>query len=260
MELCGGKSLQQILADRGRLTEDEIRPLMIQFLGGVKFMAKRNILHRDLKPSNLFVTADGHLQIGDFGLGTWLKPGRRRFDPHPPGTLQYMAPETLSASEGGYEREVDLWAVGAIMYESLVGIPPFSADTESAIIRNILNRRYGWPDGEVSDEAQEAVSGLLDLEERRATEDETVQLLFFSAGDYPECPLSPCSKSSPGCPGPGAEHNLRCYRWYCQQAGVGKTEHGDFWPCVGNRNTKPSFPNRDPRGGKYFSTLWEWEV
>ena len=111
MELCSRKSLHEILKSRGQLTEEEIRPHGIQLLGGVKFLGDHNIVHGDLKPRNILIDGEGNLKLGDFGLGTYLKPGRRLFDEC--GTLQYMAPESLSAS--GYGTAKDVWSVGVVL-------------------------------------------------------------------------------------------------------------------------------------------------
>ena len=144
-----------------------------------------------------------------------------------------------------------------------MGETPFIADTASAIRRNILGYRIEWPDEDlpsISVDAKAVVSALLVPEQHRRheTPDNIVQHRFFSDGNYPGCERSPCSWSPLRCSGHGPEHNLTCYRSYCKKAGVGKTEDGDPWPCVGT--TEPNNPIRDPREGKLFPLPWTWVV
>eukprot|EP00192_Tetraselmis_astigmatica_P002723 CAMPEP_0117697884 /NCGR_PEP_ID=MMETSP0804-20121206/29475_1 /TAXON_ID=1074897 /ORGANISM="Tetraselmis astigmatica, Strain CCMP880" /LENGTH=549 /DNA_ID=CAMNT_0005512181 /DNA_START=1383 /DNA_END=3032 /DNA_ORIENTATION=+ len=121
-----------------------------------------NILHRDIKPENLFLTEDWKLRLGDFGLAvnsTIELPFTRS------GTLDYMAPEVLSnpatdLTEGPctslgslksrgvtpYTDKVDIWAVGILTYELVVGKPPFEVDNEQYTMKLIINStRLNFP-------------------------------------------------------------------------------------------------------------------
>lgn len=82
---------------------------------------KRNVLHRDLKPENIFVTLDGKLKIGDFGISTYLRPEKPTTTGFG-GTWKYCAPEIVENKE--YSYPCDLWSFGIIVFEILYGMHP----------------------------------------------------------------------------------------------------------------------------------------
>jgi eukaryotic-like serine/threonine-protein kinase len=104
---------------------DRLRPALCQLLQGVRALHAAGKLHRDLKPSNVRVTPEGRTVILDFGVATELRA--RRADPNGQdeivGTVTYMAPE--QASGGAPVAASDLYSVGAMLYEAIVGRPPF---------------------------------------------------------------------------------------------------------------------------------------
>jgi serine/threonine protein kinase len=82
----------------------------------------QNIVYRDLKPENVLVGEDGYLLVADFGLAKLIKEGESTSTFC--GTPEYLAPEMFE-HEAKYDFMVDWWALGTLMYEMLVGIPPF---------------------------------------------------------------------------------------------------------------------------------------
>ena len=86
-------------------------------------MHQFNVIHRDLKLGNLFLSDKMEIKIGDFGLATRLEyEGERKRTIC--GTPNYIAPEILEG-KSGHSFEVDIWAVGVIIYTLLIGKPPF---------------------------------------------------------------------------------------------------------------------------------------
>jgi len=129
LELCSSGSLADMLKKRKSLTMPEIRRLIIQVSGAVKYLHARNIVHRDLKTGNLFLDDHMNIKVGDFGLAALLVNGKdmeaiRRTTMC--GTPNYLAPEILAKGKG-HNDKVDLWAIGiiacvsaSVLYHALV--------------------------------------------------------------------------------------------------------------------------------------------
>jgi len=144
MELISGHPLSQKLQE-GSLPEREIVRLGIQFAEGLAAAHEQGVVHRDLKPGNLMVTAGGRLKILDFGLArlidTSADPDMTRSITQETmtvsGTVPYMAPEQLR----GYpiDPRVDIYAVGAVLYEMATGKRAFSDTQPMRLIDSILH-------------------------------------------------------------------------------------------------------------------------
>ncbi|MEO8246571.1 MAG: serine/threonine-protein kinase, partial [Chloroflexota bacterium] len=94
---------------------------------------QRGVVHRDVKPGNILIAADGRARLVDFGIARLLDEAAERLTMTGTvmGTLRYMAPEQLAGGEVG--PRTDLWALGAVLYEMLVGRPPFTAANPVAL-------------------------------------------------------------------------------------------------------------------------------
>jgi serine/threonine protein kinase/WD40 repeat protein len=130
--------------------------MMAHVAGAVQHIHDARILHRDLKPSNIMVDASGHSWVIDIGVGRDLAAGPRPDDPAPSGargevtrgagTLSYMAPEQLpdgllpspADPPPGQDARVDVWGLGATLYELLTLRPPFGGETPGEVARKIL--------------------------------------------------------------------------------------------------------------------------
>lgn len=89
-------------------------------------MHEQRVIHRDLKLGNLFLNEKMHVKLGDFGLATQVEfDGERKKTLC--GTPNYIAPEMLDKK--GHSFEVDIWAIGCILFTLLVGKPPFETET-----------------------------------------------------------------------------------------------------------------------------------
>ncbi|OCT72658.1 hypothetical protein XELAEV_18035642mg, partial [Xenopus laevis] len=102
---------------------------------GLQFLHKHNIIHRDIKPENILIASDGYLKITDFGLSKKTKIyGGVAWTIC--GTLYYMAPELIECDR--HTKSVDWWALGIMIYEMLVSVPPFTGP--NAIIHERIKR------------------------------------------------------------------------------------------------------------------------
>ncbi|EWC45265.1 hypothetical protein DRE_05992 [Drechslerella stenobrocha 248] len=188
LELCGNKSLMDLLRKRKFFTEPEARFFLIQMLGAVKYMHSRNVIHRDLKLGNIFLDSDLNVKIGDFGLAALLIDGTERKNTIC-GTPNYIAPEVLFGKEEGHSFEVDLWSLGIILYAMLVGKPPFQSGDVKEIYQKIKIATFSYPPNppqEISLEAKNLIRSLLSPDPRnRPTIDDIAEHAFFKTGYFP---------------------------------------------------------------------------
>ncbi|XP_054778365.1 uncharacterized protein LOC129286421 isoform X2 [Prosopis cineraria] len=201
MEYLPGGDMMTLLMRKDILSEDEARFYVGETVLAIESIHKHNYIHRDIKPDNLLLDRYGHLRLSDFGLckpldcsilqeedfsvgqcvngstqnderGSsnrtqqeqlqhWQK-NRRTLAYSTVGTPDYIAPEVLLKK--GYGMECDWWSLGAIMYEMLVGYPPFYSDDPMTTCRKIVNWKthLKFPEeAMLSPEAKDLISKLL---------------------------------------------------------------------------------------------------
>ncbi|PKU69987.1 probable serine/threonine protein kinase IREH1 isoform X1 [Dendrobium catenatum] len=193
MEYLNGGDLYSLLRNLGCLNEEVARIYIAEVVLALEYLHSLRVVHRDLKPDNLLIAHDGHIKLTDFGLskvglinstddlsgpavsGTLLlaedelqasrtdhlNQRERRKKRSAVGTPDYLAPEILLGT--GHGATADWWSVGVILFELLIGIPPFNAEHPQMIFDNILNCKIPWPQvpEEMSLEAQDLIDGLL---------------------------------------------------------------------------------------------------
>lgn len=179
LELCTNQSMSELLRRRKRLTELEVQCYMVQIISALSYTHGKNVIHRDLKIGNLFISEKMEVKLGDFGLATKLDfDGQKRKTIC--GTPNYIAPEVLD-SKLGHSFEVDIWALGVIMYTLLVGRPPFETNDVKKTYNLIKMNAYSFPDQvSVSPEAKSLITQILKSDPtRRPTLNEILQHEFF---------------------------------------------------------------------------------
>ncbi|MDR3128099.1 MAG: serine/threonine protein kinase [Bifidobacteriaceae bacterium] len=127
MEYVESKSLAQILLEVERMTPQRILPILSQVAFGLAKAHRENIIHRDIKPSNILVSSDGHAKVTDFGVSKAANQKDITASGMVMGTAQYLSPEQAVGNPAG--KESDIYALGIIAFESLVGYRPFSGKT-----------------------------------------------------------------------------------------------------------------------------------
>ena len=101
---------------------------------GVAYLHDHGIVHRDLKPANIFED-EGIVKIGDYGLSKYISCSRRGGQTESVGTFHYMAPEI---GKGEYGKEIDIYAMGVMLYELATGTVPFDGESTQEIIMKHL--------------------------------------------------------------------------------------------------------------------------
>jgi predicted ATPase/class 3 adenylate cyclase len=120
-----------------RLPIDRCLQIASEVCQALQHAHDRGIIHRDVKPGNIWLTADGHARLGDFGLAVALDLSRMTQAGMMVGTVAYMPPE--QALGGKVDTRSDLYGLGATLYEMVCGRPPFSGHDPVAIISQHLN-------------------------------------------------------------------------------------------------------------------------
>jgi serine/threonine protein kinase len=110
----------------------------IQVCAALEHAHEIGVIHRDLKPANLFLAENGNVKVGDFGLARDLNSTRLTLEGQTVGTCRYMPPEQI-AGEANLTGAVDLYALGCILYEMLVGRTPFDGHSIVEIFESHLN-------------------------------------------------------------------------------------------------------------------------
>jgi eukaryotic-like serine/threonine-protein kinase len=134
MEYVAGRTLREVLRERGRLPAGEALDVMRQILAGLAAAERAGLVHRDVKPENVLVADDGQVKVVDFGLV-------RAAEPEPGsgqttqgvlmGTAAYLAPEQVE--HGSADSRTDVYSSGIVLYEMLTGAPPFTGDTPLSV-------------------------------------------------------------------------------------------------------------------------------
>uniref|UniRef100_A0AAX7UFE3 Serine/threonine-protein kinase n=1 Tax=Astatotilapia calliptera TaxID=8154 RepID=A0AAX7UFE3_ASTCA len=168
MEKLHGDMLEMILSsEKSRLPERLTKFLVTQILVALRHLHFKNIVHCDLKPENvLLASAEPFPQVKlcDFGFARII--GEKSFRRSVVGTPAYLAPEVLRSK--GYNRSLDMWSVGVIVYVSLSGTFPFNEDED--INDQIQNAAFMYPANpwkEISEEAKDLINNLLQVKMRK---------------------------------------------------------------------------------------------
>lgn len=128
MEFINGRSLAEILREKGKLSEPEAVRVSLGVARALEHAAAQKILHRDIKPANIMITSHGEVKLCDYGLA------KRDVDPSLTspgisiGTPHYIAPE-LARGSSDVDIRADLYSLGATLYHMVTGAPPFSGET-----------------------------------------------------------------------------------------------------------------------------------
>jgi len=174
LDFLSGGELFFHLSKEVKFQLDRTRFYAAELVLALGHLHSKDIVYRDLKPENVVLDSEGHCIMTDFGLA---KKDVSNNNPTTTfcGTPEYLAPEIIKGK--GYSKPVDWWSLGVLIYEMLVGLPPFYSENINEMYELILKAPLKFPSF-VSSEAQSLLKGLLERDEAKR--------LGSGSGDYKE--------------------------------------------------------------------------
>ncbi|HSN58675.1 MAG TPA: Stk1 family PASTA domain-containing Ser/Thr kinase [Clostridiaceae bacterium] len=131
MEYVKGKSLKEILNEKGKLTTDQVLAIAIQIGKALEHAHKNNIVHRDIKPHNVLLTAEGVVKVTDFGIAKSSDTATITNSSKVMGSVHYFSPE--QAKGNVVDNRTDIYSMGIVLYELLTGKVPFDAESPVSV-------------------------------------------------------------------------------------------------------------------------------
>jgi len=164
MEFMKGGELFFHLREAKKFPEDRARFYAAQVGLGLGHLHEQNIVYRDLKPENVLMDEFGNVYLSDFGMAKML--GENGSTQTFVGTPEYVAPEIISCA--GHNITADWWSFGVLIYEMIVGIPPFYDQNVNLMYELIQRGKLKFPvKSPVSDDAKDIITKLLDRDPTR---------------------------------------------------------------------------------------------
>jgi len=158
LEFAPQGELYKLLKKKGQFSNEEAASYILQMIDALEFCHNKNVIHRDIKPENILVGFYGELKIADFGWSVHAPSSRRKTMC---GTVDYIPPDMLGGDRS-YDKNVDLWCLGILTFEFLVGSPPFEEESNNATFKRIMNLDIKYP-RHINELARDFISRLLKL-------------------------------------------------------------------------------------------------
>ncbi|KAJ3019114.1 UNVERIFIED_CONTAM: spindle assembly checkpoint kinase, partial [Siphonaria sp. JEL0065] len=192
LEYAANGELYKQLRKCNRFSEDLAAKYICQMADALHYLHKKHVIHRDIKPENLLIGLKGELKIADFGWSVHAPNTRRQTLC---GTLDYLPPEMVEGKE--HTDAVDLWSLGVLCYEFLVGVPPFEDRSSfKATYRRIAKVDLKIPDF-LSKEAGDLITRLLQYQpDKRIPLENVMTHPWIVKYNLSKAPVAPSSSGS----------------------------------------------------------------
>ena len=178
MDYLPGGDLGKYLQDEVHISESKARIFAAEIILAISELHQRDIIFRDLKPENVLLDKDGHAMLSDFGLSkenVFSENKEKSFC----GSVAYLAPEMLKKT--GHGKPMDWYLVGVIIYEMVVGIPPFFAETKEELFNNIEHSSVKFPHS-VSGFLKDLLCKLFEKDPFKRIKEEEIKTHFWFKG------------------------------------------------------------------------------
>jgi serine/threonine protein kinase len=140
LEYAPKGELYTLLKSNGKFNDIQAATYINQLADALNYCHSKKVIHRDIKPENLLLGIYGDLKIADFGWSVHAPSSRRTTIC---GTLDYLPPEMIE--DRPHDEKVDLWSLGVLCYELLVGKPPFETPSHDGTYQRIRRCEYSFP-------------------------------------------------------------------------------------------------------------------
>ena len=137
MEYVQGKTLKEVIQERGKLSAPLACQIAIRILSALEHAHRNGIVHRDIKPQNILVHADGHIKVADFGIARIANSSTLTKGDNVMGSVHYFSPE--QARGEGANAASDIYSTGIVLYEMLTGRVPYDGDNPVAVAMQHLH-------------------------------------------------------------------------------------------------------------------------
>mmetsp|Transcript_132070 Transcript_132070/g.228937 ORF Transcript_132070/g.228937 Transcript_132070/m.228937 type:complete len:449 (-) Transcript_132070:1234-2580(-) len=205
MEWAEGGDLSAKVKSRKKITEDQLLDWFVQICLAVQYCHKKRVFHRDIKTQNIFLSADGVIKLGDFGISRVLQNTgdcAHTFI----GTPYYLSPELIQ--ERPYNTASDIWALGVVLYELMALRMPFNANDMKGLMYKIMRVIYDPPPLSFSSDLRGLVPRMLvkDPKSRLTAKDllaqpvvaQTMKRMMSGASNVPEHYIQSLLEDMPG--------------------------------------------------------------
>ncbi|BAM40402.1 CAMP-dependent protein kinase, beta-catalytic subunit [Theileria orientalis strain Shintoku] len=196
LEFLGGGELFTYLRKYGRFSKRTVQFYASQVLMALEYLHRNGVVYRDLKPENIILDFEGYIRLVDFGFAKVISDEGRTWTVC--GTYEYLAPEVFLKRGHGFQ--ADFYSLGVLLYELLVGVPPFYAPDPQVTYKLALNHQIKFPK-HLCSSSRGLIKNLLEINpEKRlgANVNEVYVHDFFSGIDFnrillkaESCPILP---------------------------------------------------------------------